>query len=562
MTPNLFVSWIIWIKRRFSPTSAGLRVNQVEDTGSTGYLNGGCKKRKINLLNLFEIKSFWIYVLVFLAWAAVTSVTTGLVFKLMLHEADAAFNQKVEQLHQNIELIARDNESILEGFSAFLSSIEYADRESASRYARQILARYPHVYSLEVVLIVKRNDLAKFIARQQRTWFSGFKVKAFSYGDDPGTWRPVKKKPIYYPIIFIESMSPDTKQLFGADLDSAPFLRDALNQSRKLQTPVATIPFQLVDGSRGYVLFNPIPNPPRGKHSKRKQAVALLEVNAEAIRKKIALLVENLEFRLYYSSYSSDKPEGLLLHSAVSETNRLEAMLFPKLTAERKLESRGQPFAFKVGKQLGWFDLDVPLVIATGCISLLFIALLLLVLNTHFRREEQREMLANRLLHLATHDALTGLPNRTLLADRFSQACSRTQRRVMTFSTMFLDLNGFKKINDTYGHEVGDELLKAVGTLLKECIRHEDTLSRISGDEFVILLEDTSYENAEIVARKIQAKLSQPLIIRDSELSIGLSLGIAVFPDDGATMNELLRKADTRMYEAKAHRKGAVTELT
>ena len=235
---------------------------------------------------------------------------------------------------------------------------------------------------------------------------------------------------------------------------------------------MATIPFNLVEGLRGYVLFHPVPDPPRGDYSKQKQALALLEVNAEAIQKKIALLVENLEFRLYYASYSSDEPEGLLFHIAASAPNRLEARLFPKLTAEMKLDSRSQPFALRTDKQLGWTDLDLPLVIATGCTSLLFLALLLLFLNTHLRREEQRKRSANRLLHMATHDALTGLPNRTLLEDRFSQACSRTQRREITFSTMFLDLNGFKKVNDTYGHEVGDQLLKALGGLLKECIRN------------------------------------------------------------------------------------------
>jgi len=98
--------------------------------------------------------------------------------------------------------------------------------------------------------------------------------------------------------------------------------------------------------------------------------------------------------------------------------------------------------------------------------------------------------------------------------------------------------------------------------LLKECTRNEDTLSRISGDEFVILLENSSYENAEGVARKIQSKLMQPLFIQGIELNIGISLGIAVYPDDGTEMSELLRKADARMYEAKEQRKCLVMELT
>ena len=510
---------------------------------------------------MFKIKPFWIYVLIFLAWAAISSVMMGLVFKLTLHDAEVAFNQKVLRLHDRVELIARDNESVLEGFGAFLSAIEDADRESASRYARQILVRYPHINALEVALTVKRRDLARFIARQKRYWFPRYKVKAFEYVNDRLTWQAVKKKPVYDPIIFIEPMTPGTKQLIGLDMDSEPFLRDALNQSKKLQSPVATIPFKLVEGSLGYILFYPVPDPPKGVISKRKQAVALIEVSAEAIHNKIAFLLGNFEFNLYHASYSSDELEGSLLHiAAPTPPSRLEARLFPKLTSETKLSYRSQPFAIKVDKQLGWSDLDIPLLIAAGSTSLLFLALLLLFLNIYLRKEEQRRKSAKRLLYMAMHDALTGLPNRTLLKDRFSQACSRTQRRDLTFSIMFLDLNGFKKVNDTYGHEVGDHLLKTLGGLLKECIRNEDTLSRISGDEFVILLENTSYENAEMVADKIREKLKQPVQIQSIELNISISIGIAVYPDDGTEMSELLEKADKRMYQAKEQGKGKMTE--
>ena len=507
---------------------------------------------------MFKTKPFWIYVPVLLAWAAVTSITTALIFKLMLNEVETTFGQQIAQLHENIEHIAKENEVILEGFSAFLSAIEYADRESASRYARQILANYPHIYGLGVVRSVERQNLAKFVARQQGTGIPKFKVKAFNYGSER-TWQPVKNKPMYNPIIFIESLSPDTKQLIGEDIDSEPFLRDALNQSAQLYSSMATIPHKLIEGPRGYVLFSPAFNSPNGKVPKQKQAFVILVINAEAIQKEIASLVGNMGFRLYHASYSSDEPEGLLFQVATPETDRLAARVLPKLTAEHQLASRGQPFVLRADKQLDWSDLDLPLLMLTGCTSLLFLGLLLLFLSTHFRMEEQRKRSADRLLYMATHDALTGLPNRTLLEDRFSQACSRAQRHDAPFSTLFLDLNKFKQVNDTYGHAVGDQLLKDMGGLLKECLREEDTLCRISGDEFVILLEDTSYENAKKVIQKIQDRMALPLLIQDIELSIGFSIGIAVYPDDGTTMSELLRNADEKMYKAKEQSSYGIT---
>lgn len=509
---------------------------------------------------MIKTKPFWIYSLVLLAWAVGSSVTTGLVYKLVLHKAEAAFNQRVVQLYENIEHTVRDNESILEGFSAFLSAIEYVNRESTSRYAQQILTRYPHAFRLEVALRVKQNDLAKFIARQRQYWFPEFEVRAFSDEADRLSWEPVDNKPMYNPIIFIEPLTPNAKQLIGADMDSVSFLSTALNQSLQLQSSVATTPFKLVDGPRGYILFRPVPDPPKSELAKRKQALALLEVNAEAIQKKIAFLVKNIGFRLYDTRYSSTDPDGLLFQIAAPAPNRLEERLFPKLTTEKRLDSQGQPLALIVDKQLGWTDFDLPLVIATGCSLLLSLILLLLFLNTHFRREKQMKRSATRLLHMATHDALTGLPNRILLADRFSQASSRTHRRDIKFAVMFLDLNGFKIVNDTHGHEIGDQLLKALGGLLKGCIRNEDTLSRISGDEFVIVLEDSSFKNAERVAQKIQAELTRPMMIQGIELNIGLSVGIAVYPDDGTTLSELLKKADTRMYKAKEKSRGVLIE--
>ncbi|MEQ1638374.1 MAG: diguanylate cyclase [Methylococcales bacterium] len=490
-----------------------------------------------------------------LAWVAVASLTAGLVYKLVLHEAKAAFNQRIVQLHESIELIARDNDAVLEGFTAFLSAIEYADRGSASRYTRQILDRYAHVNTLGVALVVKQQELKAFIARQKHTWFPQFTVKPFRYRDNRSSEQAFEKKPIYYPIIFTEPMSPSTEGLIGADMDSTSFLSDALNQSVKLRSAAATIPFNLLEGARGYILFHPVPDPPSEQHFERKQALALLLVNSDTLQKKLAYLAENLEFHLYYPDYSSNKSEGSLLHIAASIPDKLEARLFPKLIAERKLISKSQPFALKVEKQLGWADFNLPLVSATACVAILLLVLLVFALNAYFHQEEKRNKSINHLLHLATHDALTGLPNRTLLSDRFSQACSRTQRRDMTFSIMFLDLNGFKNVNDTYGHEAGDQLLKAMGNILKECIREEDTVSRISGDEFVILLEDMNYENAQRVAKKIQRKLTQPIIIEGNKHFVSISLGIAVYPDEGTEMNELLRIADAKMYEAKEQSK-------
>ncbi len=152
----------------------------------------------------------------------------------------------------------------------------------------------------------------------------------------------------------------------------------------------------------------------------------------------------------------------------------------------------------------------------------------------------------------AYHDMLTRLPNRTLLKDRLNQAITHARRNKTNLSVMFLDLDRFKVINDTLGHIVGDHLLQAVAMRLRHCLREGDTLARIGGDEFTLLLpEVNSREDAEFIARKIIKSLREPFRIDSHELFISTSIGISHYPEDGDTMESLIKHADIAMYSVK-----------
>ncbi|MFZ2853173.1 MAG: EAL domain-containing protein, partial [Rhodocyclaceae bacterium] len=168
------------------------------------------------------------------------------------------------------------------------------------------------------------------------------------------------------------------------------------------------------------------------------------------------------------------------------------------------------------------------------------------VLNDVTFRKDAEE----RLNHLANHDALTGLPNRNLLNDRLAHAIARRSDGMA--AVLFLDLDRFKLINDSYGHDVGDELLKAAAARLAACLRNEDTVARLGGDEFVVLLEDLpGTDTAASIAAKIASRLAEPLIVGGRELPIAASIGIALYPRDGCDAQNLLKNADTAMYRAK-----------
>ena len=153
--------------------------------------------------------------------------------------------------------------------------------------------------------------------------------------------------------------------------------------------------------------------------------------------------------------------------------------------------------------------------------------------------------------YLATHDALTGLPNRTLFQDRLQVAIAHAKRSEQLSALMFLDLDNFKSINDTLGHDVGDELLIQVANRLKELVRDMDTVARLGGDEFTIILVDTSIEGAEQVAKRIVEALSKPFEVRRHALFVTSSIGLAFCPDDGDDVAGLTKAADTAMYRAK-----------
>ena len=156
-----------------------------------------------------------------------------------------------------------------------------------------------------------------------------------------------------------------------------------------------------------------------------------------------------------------------------------------------------------------------------------------------------------RIEFLATHDTLTQLPNRSLFLDRLNQGIAQARRKAERLAVLFLDLDDFKKVNDTLGHEVGDHLLMAVASRLRPLLRDVDTLGRQGGDEFTMVLTDCTPERADHVARRLVAELARPLHIEHHEIFITGSVGIAVYPDDGQDSSELLRHADTAMYRSK-----------
>jgi diguanylate cyclase (GGDEF)-like protein/PAS domain S-box-containing protein len=165
----------------------------------------------------------------------------------------------------------------------------------------------------------------------------------------------------------------------------------------------------------------------------------------------------------------------------------------------------------------------------------------------------QRQLHEDRLSYLATHDALTGLLNRTQFVECVQQAISMARRKATRVAVMFIDLDGFKAINDTFGHAVGDEVLKVVGTRLKAALRDSDAVARFGGDEFAVMLEDMrDCAAASRVARTLVDSIGAAIPVEAESVQVTASIGISLFPEHGTTPKDLLLSADLAMYEAKS----------
>jgi diguanylate cyclase (GGDEF)-like protein/PAS domain S-box-containing protein len=237
-----------------------------------------------------------------------------------------------------------------------------------------------------------------------------------------------------------------------------------------------------------------------------------------------------------------------------------EALLLTPETAEQRLATMGAV----AGKHpLDW--LGVPLIAGTATIGALVLQSycgtaryneqdkeLLQFVSSQVADAIERKRTHARLEHLAQHDQLTELPNRALFLNRLRSSLQRAQRDSLRLAVLYLDMDNFKHINDTFGHTTGDHLLREVAHRLRQCVRESDTVGRLGGDEFAILLDSIGkQEDAILVAEKILLALSDPYHLEGETLMSAPSLGIAVYPEHGQSDLHLVRHADEAMYAAK-----------
>lgn len=191
---------------------------------------------------------------------------------------------------------------------------------------------------------------------------------------------------------------------------------------------------------------------------------------------------------------------------------------------------------------------QIPMLIVLGLIVLVTTLIIKAFRNTELRLEKAY----HDLEYHANHDPLTGLANRRLFSELLIQLINSVKREQTRCAMLYLDLDDFKNVNDTHGHQAGDELLVTVAQRLKSCVRESDVIARIGGDEFIVLLMNaSSHEDIKAMANKLIASLTHPIKLANHDIQIGASIGITIIPEDGTNPDELLKKSDLALYQGK-----------
>ena len=500
--------------------------------------------------NVLKTKPLFLYVVA--VWLLLVSVFAVIIIDSSINSAKEAFTTEVMGLYHIINNQVNTNEAVLDGFAATVNAMGKLDRTKIRDYARRIRARYPDIFMFEIAEKVRRQDKTRFENAMRQQVYPGFTIRGFAYNADR-QWHPTAEKAFYLPITFMEPFPPESRQVLGLDLDSNTFFVESLEKSAKLNIPVSTKPFELVEGKIAYVIHRPIKDK---KENVVTNGVAdryvMLVLLAKSLFGGSLATMPDSSVTLYHSDFSPNSQEGVLYKQTQHTVSALPSILLPKLTITLPLESKTQPFVLLVSKQLGWGVLNWGLLGVLFIVAVITFSVVIRYAKAYHLTQINRIQEANHFFYLANHDSLTGLANRNLLMDRLQHALKQAKRMDSMLAVLFLDLDNFKQINDSYGHDTGDTVLKCVAERLLACVRSGDTLARRSGDEFVIILENiSSHEMAEQVIEKIQNAFEQHFDIDDKDISIAISIGLALYPEEAETAVDLLALADRRMYEKK-----------
>ncbi len=470
-----------------------------------------------------------------------------LALQIELHHLKTAFYESSALAVQQIQARVSSFELALEGFANFLSVSPDISDQQIRAYTQGVRKLYPELYMFEVARRIADSQREDFEASMRAKGYDSFAIHGFDYEGNRQVTQ-VSERPYYYPIRFIEPETTATVDVLGLDLGStSTLLSETLTRSLITSRPIASRPFELIEGGKGYVIYRPVKNT-----AFKPQDFAMLVIRAGDLIPAWLLQHREHAISLSYQQAIPTPHKQTLIEPASGEREGFIKTALTTYQHRATIDSDSQPFELVLERSVHWSDLNpfwFTLVTLSGSLISFYWA------KTASRSYNQKAAARKKheeLYQQAHFDALTGLPNINLFYDRGEQAIHRAHRNHGKVGICYLDLDQFKRINDTWGHRTGDEVLKEIANRLAGCLRDEDSAARIHGDEFVILLPDISDKPAlDRVAEKILSEFIRPFNAGEQEIDISSSIGTAIYPDDADDLESLLNISDQMMYAHK-----------
>ncbi|MCG2575581.1 CHASE domain-containing protein [Dechloromonas sp. XY25] len=490
-------------------------------------------------------------------------ITLGVTWLLWDHERQvsrkelrAQFDFALRDTVSRVEQRVAAHEQMLRGVQGLLAATGLFDRRAIREYVEtlQLDANFSGVQAIGVVELVPAGRKATHEAAMRRLGFADYAIY------------PAGERPFYGTVIQREPGGWRDPLPLGLDALADPARRLALETARDSGMAAITAKVRLAvdkkpEAQPGFIMYLPIFSPGQARDSlaqRRAHIVGWVYASFymdDFMAGLYGKQVPGVELAIYDGA---DPVAGALMYRSATADKATPAEPDEILSANEYMVVAGSSWTLRLTTQSEFADRfgrdAAPLIALAGISVSLTLALLAWFMVTgRARALRLAAVMTSELRHMAQHDPLTGLPNRALFSDRLQNELARAKRHGDHFAMIFLDLDRFKPINDSYGHAVGDLLLKQVAMRLQQSVRASDTVGRIGGDEFVVLMPALAEgEAARGLAEKLRHAIGQPFMVDGRELNISCSLGVAVYPDDGGDDLALSNSADAAMYRAKA----------
>lgn len=470
-------------------------------------------------------------------------------------ELRSQFEFALRETVSRIEQHAAAYEQMLRGLQALYATTQITNRSALHDYVETLKldANFSGVQVVGFAELVPSLKKEKHIASMRNLGFPEYAIL------------PDSQAPFFAPVVQREPYVGRNRAPIGFDLWSDPARRSALEKSRDSGMAAVSGKVRLAvdagsDVRPSFSMYLPVytQGKPRENLDQRRENLAGWVYASFHMDDFMAGLygaqVPGLSLAVYDGVIADSTS---LLYEAETKSDTRRSSFQAALSATEYMVIAGRPWTLSLSTREE-FETRMgrgaqTVIVSAGIgLSVLLALLTWLMVNGRARALRLAAGMTEELRHMAQHDALTQLPNRALFSDRLKHELNRAKRQGGRFAIIFLDLDHFKPVNDKYGHAVGDQLLRQVADRLKAAVREADTVARIGGDEFVLLMPELSEEESVLgLATKVQEALRAPFYVEGHDLPISCSIGVSVYPQDGDEADALTKSADESMYLAK-----------